>query len=138
MASGVSNTTAAAIGATTAVGASVINRAITGDCYAMCSNGWHCDRESGLCRENSPQRAATVTAPPKPNQEPADPPEPEASAEPVKGAGLPSVEPEASAQPGMPAGPESAKREHVESTATNDSGGTACRPPFRCALESTK
>ena len=31
------------------IGASVINRAVTGECYAVCSPGWYCDTASGLC-----------------------------------------------------------------------------------------
>jgi hypothetical protein len=35
--------------AATGIGASVIHRKITGDCYAACPPGTVCDRDSGLC-----------------------------------------------------------------------------------------
>lgn len=46
---GVPTAPAAAIFAGSAVGASVLHREVTGDCLAVCSPGWQCDRASGLC-----------------------------------------------------------------------------------------
>ncbi len=48
---GVPTAPAAAIFAGSAVGASVLHREVTGDCLAICSPGWRCDRDSGLCVE---------------------------------------------------------------------------------------
>jgi hypothetical protein len=39
----------AAVFAASGVGASVVNRKITGDCYASCPRGYACDHDSGLC-----------------------------------------------------------------------------------------
>jgi hypothetical protein len=49
---GVPTAPAAAIFAGSAVGASVLHREVTGDCLALCSPGWQCDRDSGLCVES--------------------------------------------------------------------------------------
>jgi len=49
---GVPTAPAAAIFAGSAVGASVLHREVTGDCLAVCSPGWQCDRDSGLCVES--------------------------------------------------------------------------------------
>ncbi len=56
----------AALFAGTAVGATAVNRAITGDCWATCSKGWHCNHESGLCeREQSPPGVKPIQRPPR-------------------------------------------------------------------------
>jgi hypothetical protein len=39
----------AAVFAASGVGASVVNRKVTGDCYAACPPGTVCNRETGLC-----------------------------------------------------------------------------------------
>jgi hypothetical protein len=49
---GVPTAPAAAIFAGSVVGASVLHREVTGDCLAVCSPGWQCDRASGLCVES--------------------------------------------------------------------------------------
>lgn len=41
---------AALLGAT-AIGAAAVNRSVSGDCWATCSPGWVCNRESGLCEK---------------------------------------------------------------------------------------
>lgn len=49
---GVPTAPAAAIFGGSAVGASLLHREVTGDCLAVCSPGWQCDRDSGLCVES--------------------------------------------------------------------------------------
>jgi hypothetical protein len=61
---GLSSYPAAAVFAATAVGATAINRAVTGDCWAVCSVGWHCNHDTGLCDEDQP--ADTPPAPSTP------------------------------------------------------------------------
>jgi hypothetical protein len=39
----------AAVYAATGAGAAVVNRKVTGECYASCPAGRACDRASGLC-----------------------------------------------------------------------------------------
>jgi hypothetical protein len=39
----------AGVFAGTAVGVTALNRAATGDCWAACPSGRHCDRASGMC-----------------------------------------------------------------------------------------
>jgi len=46
---GVGTVPAAGVFVGTAVGAAVLNRAETGECWAVCSGGWRCDRDAGLC-----------------------------------------------------------------------------------------
>lgn len=46
---GSSDAAGAAAAASLAVAASGVNRAVTNDCWARCSNGWLCNQESGLC-----------------------------------------------------------------------------------------
>ena len=46
---GIGQYSAAAVLAGTAVGATAAHRSVTGGCWAVCSHGWHCDRDSGLC-----------------------------------------------------------------------------------------
>jgi hypothetical protein len=43
----------AAIMAGTAVAATIGYRKLTGGCYATCSQNWHCDHESGLCKRDA-------------------------------------------------------------------------------------
>ncbi|HKO91019.1 MAG TPA: hypothetical protein VJU61_07705, partial [Polyangiaceae bacterium] len=50
---GASGPTGAAILATTAVAATLGYRHLTGGCVATCSKGWHCDHESGFCKQDS-------------------------------------------------------------------------------------
>lgn len=40
---------AAAVGLGAAVGLTAVNRAVTGDCWAICSPGYACDRQRGTC-----------------------------------------------------------------------------------------
>lgn len=42
----------AAIFAGTALGATAVNRSLTGECWAACSKGWHCNHDSGLCDQD--------------------------------------------------------------------------------------
>lgn len=61
---GVSKYAGAAIFAGTAVGAVAVNRAVTGDCWAICSPGWYCNHKSGLCeREKSPPGVHPIRRP---------------------------------------------------------------------------
>lgn len=39
----------AAVFAGTGVAAAVVNRKLTGDCYAVCPRGYACDHDSGIC-----------------------------------------------------------------------------------------
>ena len=50
---GIGQYPAAAVLAGTAVGATAAHRSVTGGCWAVCSHGWHCDRDSGLCVQNA-------------------------------------------------------------------------------------
>ena len=64
-AAGVPTYAGAAIFAGTAVGATAVNRAVTGDCWATCYEGWHCNHKSGLCeRETSPPGVKPIRRPP--------------------------------------------------------------------------
>lgn len=62
---GLSPYPAAALFTATAVGATAVNRAVTGDCWAVCRTGWHCNHDTGLCDEDEPSDA------PAPHPEPA-------------------------------------------------------------------
>ncbi len=55
---GVSKYAGAAIFAGSAVAATAVNRKLTHDCWAVCSPGWHCNHDSGLCEsdEEEPPR----------------------------------------------------------------------------------
>lgn len=142
---GMSPTTTAAVGLASTVGAAAINRAITGGCYAMCSTGYHCDHKDGLCHPNvavdknkppsSVQTPATLVASTSTSSATVSP---ATSAEPATSNQLPTAQgltetPESSsadADAEIAEPPSSAKPK-----APSGSQGTACRPPFRCALE---
>ncbi len=47
------------------VGATAVNRVITGECWARCSKGWHCNHKSGVCeRETNPPGVHPIRRPP--------------------------------------------------------------------------
>ena len=49
---GVPKYAGAAIFAGTAVAATAVNRSLTGECWAVCSPGLHCNHRSGLCEKD--------------------------------------------------------------------------------------
>ena len=62
---GPANYQGAAVGAAFGIAAAGVNRAITGDCWASCRPGTHCNKKSGLCErieepENIPAPYPTV------------------------------------------------------------------------------
>ncbi len=144
---------AAAIFAGSAVAASAVNRKMTGDCYAVCLDGWHCDRESGLCRRNEQEEGAppkgfreTGAAPAaqlgdsgSPVEGEADsPPRPSQARSPVQERGEGTEAHAAQANDGSRAAPGDAGdavEPPTSETAPSGAFGSDCGPPMVCALE---